>query len=147
MKKYINLLAALCLITIFSISCGKTSESADNVDLDLSTLSTIMAEAEFYSIMANSEDYIGKIIRVRGEFISLYISVIDRYYHYIAITRGDSCCPPEGLEIRLTGDMVTNDDYPINNTVIEVTGILSSNEESGINLIYLEIEEIVIFEE
>ena len=145
MIKLVNVTLVLCLLSAFLVGCAGNSEAVDDVDVDFTTLNSVMAEGEFRYITANSEDYIGKTIRANGELISLFIGAYDRYYRYIAITEGDAvCCPPEGFEIRLTGANVVDDDYPESGTIIEVTGVLSRLDEFGTGFLFLAVDEIII---
>ena len=145
MVRLLNVMLALCLLCAFLIGCTDNSEAANGVDVDLRTLSTTMAEAEFRNITANSDDYVGKTISASGELFSVFIDSFDRYFRYIGITEGDDlCCPPEGFEIRLSGDHVVDDDYPAAGTIIEVTGVLSRAEEFDIRFLYLAVDDIII---
>ena len=147
MKRLINVILTLCLLSAFLVGCtgAENPEAADGVDVDFTTLNSVMAEGVFRNITSNSEDYLGKTIRASGELINLFIDAYDRYYRYVAITEGDDiCCPPDVFEIRLTGAHVVDDDYPESGTIIEVTGILSRFDEFGTGFLYLAVDEIII---
>jgi len=160
MRRVLIAATALCMVFLLASGCADAAGTDDdnasanananananvNVDVDFTRLSRIMAEAEFRNVLQNSADYIGKTVRASGEYFSLFINESDRYHHFVTIVDGDAvCCPPEGFEIKLTGDDVSLDDYPEQNTMIEVTGVLGRFEELGQRFLYLAVDEIII---
>ena len=119
-------------------------EVARDIDIDLSELSRIMVQAEFQNIHTNWEENMGKTIRVNGLYYSLFWEQTGLHYHYVMVAEGDGCCPRTGFEFKLVGDTVSTDDYPAQDTMIEVTGIISRYEELGVTYLYLAVDEIVI---
>ena len=74
MKKYPPIsIILICLIITTVVGCTDTPGTGDDeVDVDLASMSTTMAQAEFNNIISNSADYMGKTIRVRGPYYSMY---------------------------------------------------------------------------
>ena len=133
------LLFALTFFSIFAISCSNDAGDSD-VDVDLSKLSTTMAQAEYENIVSNSGKYIGKTIRAAGTYYDTYNSTGENF-HYIIIIQGDECCQL-GFEFKREGEYSAPDDYPAISSPIEVTGILSRGDDRGFPYLYLASAEI-----
>jgi len=145
MRKHLVFLLALCLAGALAAGCSASGRDVEDVDVDLTAMSSIVARAKFYNIMENAADYLGNTIRARGEYFSFFIDEFGRYAHYVTIVEGDGiCCPPDGFEIKLTGDGVGPGDYPDQDTMIEVVGVLGRYEEQGQGYLYIAIDEITI---
>ncbi len=104
------------------------SEAA--VDVDLTILSSTMVYAEVYNIMIEPDAYVGKVIRMRGEYVAYHDEETDVYYHAVIISDATACCA-QGLEFIWTGEHNYPEDYPANETEIEITGVFESFEENG----------------
>lgn len=97
------------------------------VDVDLTKLSSTMVYSEVYNMMAAPEDYIGKTVRMSGQF-ALYQAtdangqpVPDQIYFACVIADATACCQ-QGLEFILSGDAKYPNDYPELGTFITVVG-------------------------
>ena len=132
MKKIVCALIALLMIVSLA-GCGnsragkKTAEAASDVDVDLTKLSSTMVYSEVYDMMTKPEDYIGKAVRMNGQF-ALYQAtdesgkpVPDQTYFACVIADATACCQ-QGLEFVLSGDYKYPDDYPELGTEITVSG-------------------------
>ena len=115
------------------------------VDVDLTALSGVMVYAEVYKMMVSPDDYIGKIVKIRGPYYAAYYDVTDRYYHYVIIEDATACCQ-QGLAFVWDGDHTYPDDYPEENKEIEVVGVFGSYEELGNTYYYLAVNELSILE-
>lgn len=159
MKRLLCLLLAVCM-TLSLCACGKGAErdtergasasepqpspaiteppqaSADGAEVDLTVLSSTMVYAEVYNMLYNDpESYLGKTVRVRGEF-SIYQLVVDGVLQpapvaYACIIADATACCAEGMEFVLEGDLTYPDDYPELGTEITVIGEFQSYEENG----------------
>jgi len=114
-----------------------------DVDVDLTALSSTIAQAEYNNISRKPTDYIGKTIRVSGAYFSLYLAETDQRYHIVTIVYGDECCR-QGFEFRLSDEYTYPDDYPAENEVIEVVGVLDLYESNGLRYLYLAVGEITV---
>jgi len=151
-----NLLVSLILLAALLVGCsgsnasvgGRTAEerAAVHVDVDLTALSATVLAAEMVNIYTNKDDYIGKVVRVRGEYNNLFIDYTGRFHHFVLTVKGDSCCPDEGLEFEWTGDHIFPDDYPTLGATIEVEGVLSTYEAFGSQMVFLTVDNIFIIE-
>lgn len=141
MKRLIALLFAVSLL--FSL-CACNGNQADTpsgvniaaVDVDLTTLSSTMVYSEVYNMMVSPESYVGKAVKMRGQF-ALYQSVDengnlipDQIYFACVIADATACCS-QGLEFILAGEHSYPDDYPELGTEITVVGTFQTYEENG----------------
>lgn len=116
---------------------------AGEVDVDLTALSATMVYAEVYNMMTAPEAYMGKTVKMRGQYYASYYEVTDNYYHYVIIADATACCQ-QGIEFIWNGDHQYPQDYPDDNTQIEVTGIFGSYEELGYTFYYLSTDAITV---
>ncbi len=105
-------------------------------DVDLTALSSTMVFAEVYNIMANPDDYMGKTIRMSGQYYASYDELFKKYYHFVVIEDATACCQ-QGLEFTVIGETAYPQDYPPDGAIIELTGSFSSYEESGFTYYYI----------
>jgi hypothetical protein len=129
-------LCCLGLLLLLLAGCGE--QVSNEVDVDLTTLSSTMVYGEVYNITTTPEEYLGKRIRMKGVYSDSYYDVTDQYYHYVVIQDATACCA-QGLEFICKG----NPEYPPTGEDIEVTGIFQSYEELGITYYCIMAEEVV----
>ena len=114
----------------------KPAQSADGIDVDLTKLSSTMVYSEVYNMMYSPDDYIGKTVKMKGQF-DVYQAVDEngaflpgQIYFACVIADATACCA-QGLEFVLTGDYTYPDDYPELGTEITVVGTFQTYEENG----------------
>jgi len=122
-----------------------STAAAGGLDVDLTVMSSTMVYAEVYNMMKSPDDYIGKTVKMRGSYYASCYEKTDKYYHYVIIEDAAACCQ-QGLEFIWNGDHIYPDDYPEDDTIIEVTGIFGSYEEAGYIYYYLAVDEMSILE-
>lgn len=148
MKKMMS--AFLALVMALSLAgCGsepgpapqepaaeETTAASSGYDVDLTVMSSTMIYSEVYNMVTAPEDYIGKRVRMNGQF-SIYQAtgadsgpVSDAIYYACVITDATACCS-QGLEFILAGNAVYPDDYPALDEEITVSGIFQTYEEDG----------------
>lgn len=137
MKKVICALLALLMIIALagcgteannnSTPNGAQKENTESIDVDLTKLSSTMVYSEVYAMMTAPEDYIGKTVKMNGQF-ALYQAtdangqpVPDQIYFACVIADATACCQ-QGLEFILAGDAKYPDDYPELGSEITVVG-------------------------
>ena len=144
MKKYLKILSFLLLIGMFAAGCTSSTKSTDTkVDVDLSELSTTLIQAEFQRIISNPNDYIGKTIKATGAYRTIHYDGTDTASHFIIIVSGDECCEM-GLEFILSDEYTYPDDFPVQNTNIEVIGVLEIQEKFGSVFMYIAAESFTV---
>ena len=137
MKKMICVLLAL-LMMVSLAGCGANAkennpsngtqkENAGSIDVDLTKLSSTMVYSEVYNMMVSPSDYIGKTVKMNGQF-AIYQAyyadgqpVPDQIYFACVIADATACCS-QGLEFVLAGDNKYPEDYPELGTDITVVG-------------------------
>ena len=151
MKKNVAALLLLCLICTLATGCkgGETQETdvhqSGDVDVDLTVLGSTMVYAEVFSMMNNPDQYKGKTVKMNGPYYASYYDETDLYYHYVIIEDAAACCQ-QGIEFIWNGDHNYPDDYPKDQTKIEVTGIFGSYDELGRTYYYLSVDDVSILE-
>lgn len=105
-------------------------------DLDLTKLGSTMIYSEVYNMMLEPESYVGKSIRMQGNF-AIYQAAdeegkpIPNQLYFACVIADASACCSQGLEFVLAGDYVFPNDYPEPGTFIRVSGIFETYEENG----------------
>ena len=133
MKKLIIIL--LCLVMVLTMAgCGKEAsekensipettaspaEKSDEIDVDLTKLSSTMVYSEVYNMITSPDQYIGKTVKMKGPFAFYYDEATDTRY-YACIIRDATACCAQGIEFVLT------DDYPQVDEEICVVGVFDT---------------------
>ncbi len=125
-----------------SVSAPSTTATPD---VDLTTLSSTMVYAEVANMMVNPEQYVGKTIKVRGEF-----NTIDNPdtgdTHYMIVIRDALACCAQGLEFFPTSGQQFPGDFPSYSTEIELTGIYTSYLEGDTTFYQIVCRDFTILE-
>ena len=110
------------------------SEPEDDL-LDLTILSSTMVYSEVYNMVSlNTDDYIGRKIKVNGTFAlgnateeikELYGT---EYYYFVVIADATACCQ-QGIEFVLVDDPLYPEGYPEPGTEITLTGTFENYYE------------------
>lgn len=127
MKKFISLIL-ISLFVCTMCSCGKSSggQALNGIDVDLTKLSSTMVYSEVYNMMAYPDKYVGKTVRMKGQFALYENSKSGTRYFACIIADATACCS-QGLEFVPE----SNSAYPALGTEITVTGEFSTYEEDG----------------
>lgn len=118
----------------------------NDIDIDLTALNSIMVYVEVYNIMKSPEDYMGQTIKMSGPYYTSFYNETDSYYHYVIIEDASACCQ-SGLEFIWKGEHSYPEDYPADQTNIEVVGVFESYEELGKTYYYLSVDDITILKQ
>lgn len=133
-----------------NITVTEGAEAADDgtAEVDLTQLSSTMVYSEVYNMMVTPENYIGKTVKMRGQF-TVYEGNPDSKNNYgeeryfsVVIADATACCQ-QGLEFVLAGDPVYPDNYPEVGTEISVTGTFEIYKEGEYEYCRLVNSEIV----
>ncbi len=171
MKKHITLLLSIALLLSLCACVGANSPSADSdkipsidnatkpissdaaadttsdttddtagIDVDITEKLYVTYINEIYT---NTEDYIGKTIRIQGMFSEEYYAPTESTYYYVYRT-GPGCCGNDGsmcgFEFSYDGD------YPAENDWIEVVGTLQTYEEGGCSYLALDATSVTVMD-
>ena len=117
-------------------AASEPTQSTDGVDVDLTRLSSTMVYSEVYNMMNAPGDYIGKTIKMTGQFV--HYENPDTKAQYFTCIIGDAmACCSQGLEFVMEGDLAYPDDYPELGAEITVIGEFQSYEENGMTWYHL----------
>ena len=111
-------------------------QSADGIDVDLTKLSSTMVYSEVYNMMYSPDDYVGKTIKMEGQF-AIYqatdenSNLISGQIYFACVIADATACCSQGLEFVLAGEHSYPDDYPELGNEITVTGTFELYEEDG----------------
>ena len=101
------------------------------VDYDLTQMNSDMVYATVYQMMVEPEQYVGKTFRVRGTYYAGKDEKNGNYYHYCVIKDAMACCA-QGLEfVWEDGTHAYPEEYPAEETEIEVEGTFETYREDG----------------
>ena len=104
--------------------------------VDLTVLSSTMVYSEVYNMMMTPENYVGKTIKMKGQFTFYQATdengdpIPDQIYFACIIADATACCS-QGLEFVLAGEHSYPADYPELGTEITVVGTFQTYEENG----------------
>lgn len=104
------------------------TKGADGIDFDLTTYSANMVYAEVYNMMYSPQEYIGKKIRVNGQFSYYHEDSTGKDYYACFISDAAACCT-QGMEFIPAKKVKYPKDFPKIGANIQVTGIFSVYEE------------------
>lgn len=96
-------------------------EPDPNVDIDLSVMGSNMIYATVYDMMAHPDNYVGKKIKIEGDYTSGYYEPTDKWYHYCFISDAAACCQ-QGLEFTWDDGSHELDEFPADGAKILVEG-------------------------
>lgn len=102
--------------------------NTEDVDVDLTVLSSTMVYTEVYNMMTTPENYIGKTIKMDGAFSMFHDEQTDKYYFACIISDATACCS-QGIEFELTDEYSYPADYPEIGEEICVTGTFDTYRE------------------
>lgn len=111
-----------------SQTTAQTSEQAEAEEIDLTILDSNMVYAQVFDMVNEPENYLGKKVKVKGNFAHTEDGGKD--YFAVFIADAAACCQ-QGMEFELAGEHVYPDDYPELNSQITVTGTFNTYEEDG----------------
>ena len=104
------------------------------IDVDLASMSSTMVYSEVFSMMEHPQDYVGKIVRMRGLFAYNRNEELGAEYYFCVIQDATACCA-QGIEFILAGDPAYPDAYPSLWSEFTVTGVFEDYRE-GDNTYY-----------
>ena len=97
------------------------SLQARDIDLDLTQMSSTMVFSQVYNITMTPEDYQGKVIKMKGQFLSDLDTGTDKRYYACLILDATACCA-EGLGFVPKDGYLYPEDFPEPDGEITVTG-------------------------
>ncbi|MBR1874205.1 MAG: hypothetical protein IJ807_04815 [Eubacterium sp.] len=102
--------------------------STKGIDVDLTQLSSTMIYAEVYNMMITPDEYVGKAVRMEGQYAPYHDEETGKDYFACIIQDATACCS-QGIEFDLTDKYSYPKDYPKKGENICVTGIFETYKE------------------
>jgi len=125
------------------ITSTEPISSYDGIDVDLTVLSSTMVFSEVYNMVYTPEDYIGKTVRMQGQFAASEPMENGQRYFACVIADAAACCQ-QGLEFVLAfDDLSYPEDYPESGSEIIVTGVFQTYTEGEYTYCHLVDSELV----
>ena len=124
----------------FDINSYPSDSFEPTTDIDLTKLSSTMVFSEVYNMMISPEEYMGKTIKAEGIF-QVYQDSNNINFYALVIADATACCQ-QGLELIWDGDPAYPDDYPVENSEIEITGVYQSYIEEGNTYYYVQVNDV-----
>ena len=112
------------------------AQTSGELDVDLTTLSSTMVYSEVYNMMYEPDRYVGKRIKMDGQFAVYEDPNTGAVYTACIIMDATACCS-QGLEFVLAGEKTYPDDYPELGSEITVTGVFQLYDENGTTYCHL----------
>lgn len=98
---------------------------AESIDVDLTSMSSVMVYSEVYNMLGSPESYIGKTIKMKGQYTSYENPDTGRVYHACIVKDATACCA-QGLEFTLAEN---HSEYPSDGDEVTVIGTFSVYQE------------------
>lgn len=102
------------------------AKSADGVDVDLTAMSATMVYSEVQNMQMKPDDYLGKVVKMKGPF---NVTEIDGNRYFACIIKDATACCSSGIEFDWAGDHSYPEDYPKENQEITVIGTFTTYME------------------
>ena len=109
------------------------------VDVDLTTMSSTMVYSEVLNMQQKPDEYMGKIVKMKGPF---NVTEIDDNRYFACIIADATACCSTGIEFVWAGDHAYPDDYPAKDTEITVTGTFNVYSEGKSKYLQLKDAEV-----
>ena len=126
------IVAVLCLFALASTSFATEKVSANNVDLDLTRMSSTMVYSMVFQMVTEPKKFIGKTIKMKGAFSSYQDEETGRRFFGCVIKDALACCS-QGLAFETAKVRRYPNDYPDEGASITIVGTFEfEKEEDGI---------------
>lgn len=112
----------------------------DGVDVDLTAMSSTMVYSEVLNMQQHPEEYLGKIVKMKGPF---NVTEIDDNRYFACIIKDATACCSTGIEFVWAGDHAYPDDYPEKDQEITVTGTFNIYTEGKSKYLQLKDSDVV----
>lgn len=117
----------------------KLEESKEKVDLDLSNMNYNMISSILFKLVVEEEKYLGKKIRIKGQFYSNFDEE-NNIRHFSVLIYDPTACCQVGLMFIPRKKLSFPEDFPKQLETCTVTGIFSVKDLNGMSYHYLDCE-------
>lgn len=108
-------------------------EATDAEIVDLTQLSDTVIYSAVYDMVQNTENYLGKTVKMKGTFYAFTDPISMNDYTVCMVTDTTQCCQ-QGVEFKLSDVPET---YPAADQEIVVTGVLTTYKENDLEYLQL----------
>ena len=111
---------------------AESSPASENseAEVDLTLMSSTVVYSEVYNMMVEPENYIGKTVKMCGDY-DMFHDEASGINYFACIIRDATACCANGIEFVLTDDYSYPEDYPELGESITVLGVFDTYEEAG----------------
>ena len=109
---------------------AREQKSVDGIDYDLTTMGSDMIYATVYLMMTDPDQFEGKMVKMKGQYLSSFYEPRQEYYNYCFISDAAGCCS-QGIEFETKDKLKQRNLLPADNTDIEVVGEFETYMEDG----------------
>ena len=95
--------------------------ASDGIDYDFTDMNFNILNAMNFEMAVDPEKFYGKVMKMRGQFFTVVEPESGQRFYYCVIYDPTACCQT-GLDFMMTGDKVYPDDFPPEETYIEIQG-------------------------
>ena len=133
---------AICILIMTGCTSSSEEVDTDKVDLNITEKMYVTYINEIYT---NTDEYLGKRLKLEGMFLSEYIPAYNETYYYV-YRQGPGCCGNDGS---MCGFEFTSKDgkYPNDNDWIEVVGELNKYYEDGYEYLTIKADSVKVMDE
>jgi hypothetical protein len=124
-------------MTVIFTGCG---DGNDDGFIDLTAMSDTMVSSQLDIIAGNPDEYSGKTIKAKGEYLPFLWEGETEYRHYVTIDCPSGC--DKYLEFILSGDRTYPADYPAQGKTILIEGTIDFGEKS--DFITILVDDVVV---
>lgn len=114
----------------------ETKSNSENIDIDLTKLSSTMIYSEVSNMMIYPDEYKGKRVKMRGMF-NLYTDEATNKNYYACVIADATACCQQGLEFNPKDKYKYPDDFPAPYEEIEVIGEFQTYQEGELTYFHL----------
>lgn len=108
----------------------------DEIDIDLTTMSSDMVYASIYQMMTEPSSFEGNVIKMKGNYAANWYEPTNSYIHCVIIQDATACCA-QGMEfVWGDGNHKYPDDYPKIDEEITVIGVFETYKDEGDENLY-----------
>ena len=111
----------------------------EGVDVDLTTMSATMVYSEVLNMQQKPDEYMGKIVKMKGPF---NVTETEDNRYYACVIKDATACCTTGIEFVWAGDHTYPDDYPEKDQEITVIGTFNVYSEGNSKYLQLKNAEV-----
>ena len=121
-------------LAAMNIGFGSSGDGLDKIDIDLTKCSYTMASAIIFDMLLSQNDYLGKRIKIKGQF---WANEDDSNQFFAVLIYDATACCQTGLTFKDKNRRYP-EDYPAQLEEIEITGVYTKEEIDGMSYAYID---------